>query len=76
MSASESKSRDCGVNIVGAGVDTKIVVKSEDDLEIVAAQIRKAAGLQAPASEQQQNEYICKCGIRVVPHRCQLSEEF
>lgn len=26
--------------------------------------------------EQQENEYICKCGLRVTPHRCKTGEEF
>jgi len=25
---------------------------------------------------QQENEYICKCGLRVTPHRCKTGEEF
>jgi hypothetical protein len=25
---------------------------------------------------QQKNEYICKCGLRVTPHRCKTGEEF
>ena len=32
-----------------------------------AAALRSAT----PASE-----YICKCGVRIVPHRCQTGEEF
>ena len=35
----------CGVSIVGKDVDTRISVQSEDDLQIVIAQIRKAVGL-------------------------------
>ena len=35
----------CGVNIVGKGVDTQISVQTEEDLQIVVAQIRKAIGL-------------------------------
>lgn len=31
---------------------------------------------QSAVSERGDSEYICRCGIRVVPHRCQLSEEF
>ena len=30
--------------------------------------------LEAPASEI--GEYICKCGVRVVPHRCSTRTEF
>ena len=25
---------------------------------------------------RQENEYICKCGLRVEPHRCKTGEEF
>jgi hypothetical protein len=25
---------------------------------------------------RQKNEYICKCGLRVTPHRCKTGEEF
>jgi len=25
---------------------------------------------------QQENEYICKCGLRVTPHRCKTGDEF
>ena len=25
---------------------------------------------------RQENEYICKCGLRVTPHRCKTGEEF
>lgn len=26
--------------------------------------------------EQQTNEYICECGLRVTPHRCKTGSEF
>lgn len=29
-----------------------------------------------PTSKEPNGEYICKCGIRVVPHRCQTGKEF
>ena len=30
----------------------------------------------AALDEQQKNEYICKCGLRVTPHRCKTGKEF
>ena len=33
-----------------------------------------AATLPQPTSKES-SEYICKCGIRVVPHRCQIGED-
>ena len=36
------------------------------------ASIRESLG----PIRQIEDEYICKCGIRVVPHRCSTDEEF
>jgi len=37
---------------------------------------REAYKLGFAASATPANEYICKCGVRVVPHRCQTGKEF
>ena len=37
---------------------------------------RAEGELKALRSATQESEYICKCGIRVVPHRCQTGTDF
>jgi len=49
------------------GLDTPIVY------EDVGAAILAAL---ADPLLRQENEYICKCGLRVTPHRCKTGEEF
>lgn len=45
-----------------------------DAMQVIANELR---ALFLPAAEGRgQPEYICKCGVRVVPHRCQIGEEF
>ena len=36
---------------------------------------RAAANLRAALAEPE-TEYICKCGLRVVPHQCKTDKEF
>lgn len=41
----------CGVTIVGKGVDSFWTVKDEEDVEVILALIRKAAGLPQRAGD-------------------------
>jgi hypothetical protein len=40
-----------------------------------AVQLRTAISLRA-ALEEPKTEFICKCGLRVVPHQCKTDKEF
>ena len=69
---SEANRKDLADAIAGATVRLRNTTVGEWQLSeeakgIIIASLRSAT----PA-----NEYICKCGVRVVPHRCQTGEEF
>ena len=40
-----------------------------------AVQLRTAISLRAALAEPEQ-EYICKCGLRVTQHQCKIDKEF
>lgn len=68
-------------------VNTAVMVRGHHDADAVwaafeqqfphvAPKLTRPELIAAVRSEQQPSEYICKCGVRVVPHRCQLAGEF
>ena len=49
-----------------------LALKCLDGLECAREEIE---ALEAALAEPEQ-EYICKCGLRVVPHQCKTDKEF
>lgn len=41
-----------------------------------AAQLALEQAVEMALAARADNEYICKCGVRVTPHRCRTGEEF
>jgi chaperonin GroEL (HSP60 family) len=46
-------------------VHDKVYLRLEDAINAIKA-----------ALEEPKTEYICKCGLRVVPHQCKTNKEF
>jgi hypothetical protein len=57
------------------------IVKSANELETMHSFTligyeNAAKHLKSLAAEQAKAEYICTCGLRVTPHRCQTGSDF
>ena len=46
-----------------------------EDSQFFEDRDKQAEALEAALAEPEQ-EYICKCGLRVVPHQCKTGKEF
>jgi len=59
-------------------IAAKACIKFGENYEEVcyAAEEAIIAALDDPLLTGRESEYICKCGLRVEPHRCKTGEEF
>jgi len=57
-------------------LEDELLVLGGERNAAVAQRDKLAVALEECAGVQQENEYICKCGLRVTPHRCKTGEEF
>ena len=55
--------------------DAALMAVDALDSDDPTIQVRAALNLRAALAESE-NEYICKCGLRITPHQCKTDEEF
>ena len=60
----------------GLGPITSVTVVPLVDYVALEHRLRAAVAERDAALSRQPSEYICKCGLRVVPHRCSTAEDF